>query len=166
VDVSVELTARMLVLGRVAADVADGERQARAAIASGAGLERFRRIIEQQGGDPRIVEDDSLLPTAPGRHMVTAARSGFLTTLDAELVGRASVALGARRDRVEDPVDPAVGIRVIARPGDELQAGDPVLALHYRDRGRLDQALALAARAIQIGDGPLAAQSLIVGEVR
>jgi pyrimidine-nucleoside phosphorylase len=166
VDVSVVLTTRMLVLGRVAADVVDGERQARAAIASGAGLERFARIIERQGGDPRIVEDDSLLPAAPGRHMVTSARSGFLTGLDAELVGRASVSLGAGRDRVEDAIDPAVGIKVIAKPGDELRAGDPVLELHYRDRGRLDQAIALAVRAIQVNDGRPAAQPLLVGEVR
>jgi pyrimidine-nucleoside phosphorylase len=166
VEVSIELTARMLVLGRVAPDVADGERQARAAIASGLGLERFRRIIEQQGGDPRIVDDDSRLPTAPGRHMVTSARSGFLTKLDAELVGRASVGLGAGRDRVEDPVDPAVGIMVMAKPGGELRAGDPVLELHYRDRGRLDQAIALATRAIELDDARPAPTPLIVGEVR
>jgi pyrimidine-nucleoside phosphorylase len=166
VDVSVELTARMLVLGRVAEDVADGERRARAAITSGLGLERFRRIIEQQDGDPRIVDDDSRLPAAPWRQLITTDRSGFLTSLDAELVGRASVGLGAGRDRVEDPVDPAVGIKVIAKPGDELRAGDAVLELHYRDRGRLDQAIALATRAIQIGDERPAATPLIVGEVR
>ncbi len=116
VDVCVELTARMLVFGRVADDVADGKERARRALASGLGLERFRQIVEQQGGDPRIVDDDRLLPTAPACHTITAVRSGFLTSLDAELVGRASVALGAGRDRVEDSVDPAVGIMVIAAP--------------------------------------------------
>ncbi len=61
---------------------------------------------------------------------------------------------------------PAVGIKVIAKPGDELRAGDPVLELHYRDRGRLDRAIALATRAIQMGDGRPSAAPLIVGEVR
>ena len=65
VDVSVELTARMLVLGRVAADRADAEARVRAAIAAGAGLDRFRRIIENQGGDPRVVDDYGRLPSAP-----------------------------------------------------------------------------------------------------
>jgi pyrimidine-nucleoside phosphorylase len=166
VDVSIALTARMLVLGGVAEDVADGERRARSAIASGLGLERFRRIIAHQGGDPRIVDEDGRLPTAPARRMVTTARSGFVTELDAELVGRASVALGAGRDRVEDSVDPAVGITIIAKPGDELRAGEPVLELHYRDRGRLDQAMALATRAIQMGDQRPVARPLIVSEVR
>jgi thymidine phosphorylase len=115
--------------------------------------------------DPRITDDETRLPAAPGRHVVAADRSGFLTNLDAALIGRASVGLGAGRDRVEDPVDPGVGITVIAKPGDELRPGDPVLELHYRDRGRLDEAIALAARAIHVGDGRPAAAPLIVGEV-
>jgi pyrimidine-nucleoside phosphorylase len=165
VEVSVDLTARMLVLGGVAPDLDEGRRRTHGAIASGRGLDRFRRIVERQGGDPRIVDDDARLPSAPGRLMVAANRPGFLAALDAELVGRAAVSLGAGRDRVDDAVDPAVGIRLVARPGDELRAGDPVLELHHRDRG-LDQARALAARAIRIGDQRPAATSLIVDEVR
>jgi pyrimidine-nucleoside phosphorylase len=165
IEVSLALTARMLVLARVATDLADGEDRARAAIASGAGLERFRQIVAHQGGDPRIVDDYTRLPSAPERHIVGAPRAGFLTRLDAELVGRASVGLGAGRDRVEDSIDPGVGILLAAKPGEELAKGDPILALHYRDRGRLDQAIALASRAIEIGDGRPAARPLIVGEV-
>src|SRR5260221_7017051 len=121
----------MLVLGRVADDFAEGEMLARKAIASGTGLDRFRQIIEIQGGDPRVVDDYARLPHAPERHIVKAARTGYITRLDAELVGRASVALGAGRDRVEDPVDFAVGIMVTAKPGDNVKEGDPVLEMHY-----------------------------------
>jgi pyrimidine-nucleoside phosphorylase len=165
-DVSIELTARMLVLGRVADDLAGAEKQARDAIASGAGLERFRRIVEAQAGDPRVVDDYSRLPHVAERHVITASRGGYLTRLDAELVGRASVALGAGRDRVEDSVDFAVGIMIKVKPGDEVRAGDAVVELHYRDRARLDAALALAARAVTIGDERPPAARLIVGEVR
>jgi thymidine phosphorylase len=97
--------------------------------------------------------------------MVTADRGGYVTTLDAELVGRASVALGAGRDRVEDPVDPAVGIMVVAKPGDAVRAGDPVLEMHFRDRAKLDAAIRLTSRAITIGDQPPPERRLIVGEV-
>jgi len=166
VDVSVELAARMLVLGKVADDIAAAETQVRQAIASGAGLERFRQIVEIQGGDPRVVDDYSRMPHVGDRHTIAADRSGYLTGLDAELVGRASVALGAGRDRVEDPVDPAVGIMVAAKPGDQLKAGDPVLELHFRDSARLDAAIALASRAITVGDQAPAARRLVVGEVR
>ena len=166
IDVSVELTARMLVLGRVADDLAAADEQARRAIASGAGLERFRRIIEIQGGDPRVVDEYDRLPHVDDRHLVTACRDGYVASIDAELVGRASVALGAGRDRVEDAVDPAVGIRVIAKPGDAVRAGDAVLELHYRDCVRLEAAIRLTNQAITIGDGRPARGPLIVGEVR
>jgi pyrimidine-nucleoside phosphorylase len=166
VDVSVELAARMLVLGKVADDIAAAETQVRNAIASGAGLERFRQIIEIQGGDPKVVDDYARMPHVADRHVMAADRAGFVTGLDAELVGRASVALGAGRDRVEDPVDPAVGIMVAVKPGETVKAGDPVLELHFRDRGRLETALALASRAITIGDQAPPARRLVVGEVR
>jgi thymidine phosphorylase len=154
------------VLGRVAVDLAAATQQVQRAIASGAGLDRFRQIIELQGGDPRVVDDYQRLPHVADRHIVAAARGGFVTAVNAELVGRASVALGAGRDRVEDPVDPAVGIMVIAKPGDPVRAGAPVLELHFRDRARLDAALRLTSQAITIGDEPPAPGRLIVGEVR
>jgi pyrimidine-nucleoside phosphorylase len=166
IDVSVELTARMLVLGSVMKDRAAAETQVRAAIASGAGLDRFRRIIERQGGDPRVVDDYGRMPAAPERHVITAPRSGFVTRLDAESVGRASVSLGAGRDKVEDAVDPAVGIMVMATVGDEVRAGDPVLELHVRDHARLQHAIGRATAAIAIGETRPAVRPLIVGEVR
>ena len=166
IDVSVELAARMLVLGKVAPDLAAATQQVQKAIASGAGLERFRQIIEGQGGDPKVVDDYQRMPHVADRHIVAASRAGFVTAVDAELVGRASVALGAGRDRVEDPVDPAVGIMVAAKPGDAVRAGAPVLELHYRDRARLEAAIRLTGQAITIGDEPPAPRRLIVGEVR
>jgi len=166
IDCSVELTARMLILGTVASDRADAERRIRESIASGAALAKFRMMVEVQGGDPRVVDDYSLLPSVPDREYVNADRAGYLTRLDAELVGRASVSLGAGRDKVEDAVDPAVGIMITAKPGDAVKAGDPILELHYRDRARLEAALTLAKQAITIGDRQPAAMRLIVGEVR
>jgi pyrimidine-nucleoside phosphorylase len=165
VDLSVALAARMLMLGRVADDPGDAERKVRDAIASGAGLERFRRIIEQQGGDPHVVEDYGRLPAAPERDVVTAPRTGFLASLDAELIGRASVLLGAGRDRVDDLIDPAVGIMVVAKPGAELREGDAVLELHFRDSDRRDLAARLATRAIHIEESRPSGGPLIVGEV-
>jgi pyrimidine-nucleoside phosphorylase len=166
IDVSVELTARMLVLGRVAADLPAATRKVQAAIASGEGLERFRQIIEVQGGDPRVVDDYDRMPHVTDRHVVAADRGGYVTAVNAELVGRASVQLGAGRDRVDDPVDPAVGIMVVAKPGDAVRAGAPLLELYYRDRARLEAAMRLTGQAITIGDERPAPGRLVVGEVR
>jgi len=164
-DVSVGLTARMLVLGRAVADRAAAETKVRDAIASGAGLERFRRIIEHQGGDPHVIDDYGRMPSAPGRHVIAAPRGGFVTYVDAELVGRASVALGAGRDTVDAAVDAGVGIVLAATEGDPIRAGDPVFELHYRDRAKLSQAIEMLSRATAIGATRPAARRLIVGEV-
>lgn len=150
IEVSMELTIRMLLLGGVAGDRADATRQVQQAIASGAGLERLRRVIEQQGGDARVIDDVTRLPVAPHRHVVRAEREGFVSALDAELVGLASVALGAGRDRVDDVIDPAVGLMVLAKPGTPLRVGDGVLELHYRAASRRDAALARLESAVVI----------------
>jgi len=113
-----------------------------------------------------VVDDYARLPSVETRHVVAAPRGGFVARIDAESVGRASVVLGAGRDRVEDPIDPAVGILVRAKPGDQVSAGDAVFDVHYRDRARLDTALTLLNQAIVVGDERPSAGRLIVGEVR
>jgi thymidine phosphorylase len=152
----------MLRLGGQAETDEEAERKIRAALSSGRGLEKFRQIIAQQGGDARIVDDYSRLPSAPEQAAFTARRSGYVTHLDAEFIGRATMVLGAGRDRVEDIIDPAVGAKVIAKPGDPVRAGDIVVELHYRDPSRLGTALELLRSACQIEDEPPARQELIL----
>jgi thymidine phosphorylase len=166
IEVTLALTARLLVLGGVATDLADADRRARAAIRSGAALDRWRQIIEVQGGNPRVVDDVSLLPHVENRYVLKASRDGYVSRIDAELVGRASGVLGAGRDRVVDPVDHAVGIMVLAKPGDAVRRGDPIFELEYRDRGRLERALAFAGLAVAIQDSPPRPRPLIVSEVQ
>jgi pyrimidine-nucleoside phosphorylase len=161
---SIALAARMLCLGGAATE-AEAEVTIRAALAAGRGMQKFQEIIAQQGGDPRVVEDYGRLPAAPHRTTFKADRAGYLTALDAELVGRAAMVLGAGRDRAEDTIDPAVGARLLAKRGDRLSADDPVLELHYRDEGRLNAALQLIRKACKIGDEPPAIASPILQTV-
>ncbi|MCC7416863.1 MAG: thymidine phosphorylase [Acidobacteria bacterium] len=165
VALSTELAGRMLVLGGLVPGRSDACRLVQGAIASGAGLDRFRRIIEQQGGDPRVVDDAARLPAAPHRHRVAAPRDGYLADIDARLIGRASVALGAGRDRLDDEVDPAVGVVLASKPGAQIRAGDPLIEVHYREPARLDAALPLLVRAVRLADGPSEPPPLVRGEV-
>ena len=164
-DLSVLLAARMLRLAGIAATEDDAERRVRDALTSGAGLEKWRQIIANQGGDPRVVDDHRLLPLAPFRHVVAAPRSGYLAALDAGLIGRAAVALGAGRTRVDDEVDPAVGATLQAKPGARVTAGDPVVVLHYRRGQDLGPAVDLVNRAIRIDDEPPALAPLVRAQV-
>jgi pyrimidine-nucleoside phosphorylase len=126
-DLCVALAGHMAALTGVAEDAERGEAAAREALASGAALERFRQFVEAQGGDPRIVDDASLLPQAPVSHQVRAGRGGWLETVDAEAIGRAAASVGAGRQRKEDTIDLGVGIDFLVRVGDELD-GDAVVA--------------------------------------
>jgi pyrimidine-nucleoside phosphorylase len=161
-SLSVALAARMVYLGGVTSTLYDAETKVRAALKSGRGLEKFGEIVAQQGGDPHILGDYGRLPAAPQRIPFKAERSGFIVHLDAERVGRATMILGAGRDRVEDTIDPGVGALVLAPVGTEVRSGDALLELHYRDGARLDGALRMLAGAITIEDAPRPGGSLIL----
>ena len=109
-DLSVALAARMVRLAGLAATDAEAETRVRAALTGGAGLEKFRQIVERQGGDPRVVDDYGRLAQAPRRTTIAADRTGYVTDLNAERIGIGAMMLGAGRNRAEDPVDPAVGV--------------------------------------------------------
>jgi pyrimidine-nucleoside phosphorylase len=164
-ELSVIFATRMVWLSGRASSAEDGERRVREALATGSGLDRFARMVEQQGGDPRVVEDPSRLELAPGRAFVKASRSGYLTGLDALLIGRAAAALGAGRATAEDRVDAGVGIKVVAPLGMLVRAGDPIVELFHRDGKGLQDAMILAGQAIELGGAPPAPVPLVVGEV-
>jgi pyrimidine-nucleoside phosphorylase len=149
---SVHLAARMVRLAGVASTLSAAERKVRDALTSGRGLEKFRQIIAQQHGDPSVVDDPSRLPHAPKQHLVRAPRSGYITTLDAELIGRAAMHLGAGRDRVDDVIDPSVGVVLASAWAQEVRAGDAVFEVHYHDEAKLAQALPLLDESCRIGD--------------
>src|SRR5262249_17254381 len=121
---AVDIAADMVRLGGAAASDAEAIERVSAALISGQALDRFRQLIEQQGGDPRVVDDYSRLPSAPHRATVTADRSGYVNELEAENIGNAAMLLGAGRDRVTDTIDPAVGAIVHVRCGDRVRPGD------------------------------------------
>jgi pyrimidine-nucleoside phosphorylase len=165
IELSLDLAERMLVAAGTARTRAEAHAMCGNAIDSGAALEKFRTIIERQGGDPRVVDDYGRLPAAPCQHVVEAESAGFVTLLDAGLLGRASVALGGGRDRVDDAIDPGVGIMIRAIVGDAVRRGDAILELHYRDEGRLQAALPLVMSAVQVGAERPTGQKLIIEEV-
>jgi pyrimidine-nucleoside phosphorylase len=160
------LASRMIVLGGGAADDQTAAARATEALTSGRALETFARLVERHGGNPRIVDDPALLPAAPDREAFAAPRSGIVTHMRAGALGRASHALGAGRDAVGDPIDHAVGLRVLARPGDTVTAGQPLVDLHHRNGRGLAVALQWCADAIAIGDAAPETQPTVIDEIR
>ena len=133
---------------------------------SGRALEVFARVIEAQGGDPKVTQDPgSVLPRAPHRTDLTATGAGFLQELDALKIGVAAMRLGAGRERKEDTIDPAVGITVLARPGAQVELGQPILRLSYRHPARLEEALSVLDGAIEIGEEKPESKALVLERV-
>ena len=136
--------------------VAEGDAVARAerALDSGDALERFRRMVEAQGGDPSVVDDPaSVLPSASVIVPLTASGGGRLAAVDAEAIGLASGALGAGRARKGDAIDPAVGIVVRCKIGDQVSAGDPLGEVHARTDADAEEAKRRVLSALRFTDG-------------
>ena len=161
----VRLASRMVLIGGQASGEADAEAKVRAALGSGAAREKLRQMISWQGGDAAVVDDVKILPSARHSHQVTATTAGYVSRLDALLVGRAAVALGAGRDKKSDPVDLSAGILLHKKPGEAVAAGEPVMELRYNDESRLSGAVALVSQAVVIGDQPPAEAPLVMGWV-
>jgi pyrimidine-nucleoside phosphorylase len=161
-SLSLALAARMVLLGGVSASLPEAEARVRDALTSGRGLEKFRDIIAQQGGDPAVVDDPRRLPSAPMQTLVRAGKTGYVTALDAERVGHAAMVLGAGRDRHEDAVDHAVGVCILATVGEHVRATDALAEVHHRDDHHLPKALEMLAGAWSIGETPPGPQALIL----
>jgi thymidine phosphorylase len=153
VEVTLTLAREMLALAGVDADPA-------ASLTDGRAYAVWDTMIRAQGGDP-----DAPLPVAKVTHQVPAPAAGYLRRLDARAVGEAVWRLGAGRSRKEDPVSPTAGAICLRKPGDAVNAGEPVLVLHIDDTARLDGALAALDGAIEVGPEPPDPRPLIVDRI-
>lgn len=140
VEVTTQLTARLLVLAGVAADDAQARDRVERALADGAALDRFRANVEAQGGDPRVSDDPDLLPRAPVRRTLEAPRDAWLAALPARAVGRALVDLGGGRRVKGEEIDPAVGFELPLAVGDRADRGAPWCVVHARDEAAAERA--------------------------
>jgi pyrimidine-nucleoside phosphorylase len=164
-DLSVLLAARMVRAAGLAEDNAAADRKVRGALDSGAGLEVFRRCIEQQGGDPRVIDDYSRLPRAPRTMEVVAPRPGYIVEMVAGAVGVASMVLGGGRERAEDGIDHSVGVICRTRVGETVRGGEAVYEVHYRSTTRMLAALPLLEESFTIGDSPPPESPLVLEEI-
>ncbi|HEY0168077.1 MAG TPA: thymidine phosphorylase [Jatrophihabitans sp.] len=131
------------------------------ALADGRAMDVWRAMIAAQGGDP-----DAELPVAAEKQVLTAPATGVLTRLDAYAVGVAAWRLGAGRARKEDPVSAGAGVVLLAKPGDPVRAGQPLLELHTDDPTRFERALQALEGGFDIGDAAdLVAGPLVIERV-
>jgi pyrimidine-nucleoside phosphorylase len=144
------LSAWMFLLGKRVANLDEGRKLAEQMIASGKALEKFREMVKLQGGNFAAVDYAHLLPCAKHKVDVTSPAAGFVTSMMVEQIGTACVLLGGGRAKKEDSVDPAVGIMVHKKLGDEVSAGEALCTVHYNSAERLEQARPLIQQSYKI----------------
>jgi pyrimidine-nucleoside phosphorylase len=153
-DLCLELAGWMFYLGERTATVAEGKGLAEKLICSGAAMKTFRNMVELQGGDASVIDDQARLPQAKHKLVVTSPSDGYVTAIACEQVGTACVILGGGRERKEDSVDPSVGQVLHKKVGDHVGKGEPLCTIHYNAEDRAVRARQLMQESYRIEDTP------------
>lgn len=151
------LAVEMLLLAGVADSPAAAGRMVQEAISSGAALEKFRQLIEAQGGNPAIIDDPGALPQAAEVELYESPEGGTITRIDPLALGHAVVAMGGGRTRLDDPIDHSVGFVVSVSPGQKVARGEPIASVFARDAAGIARGIAALDAAVHfdVGAPPL-----------
>ena len=139
-ELCLDLAAWMFYLGGAAKAVDEAKTKAAEILKSGKALERFRQMVELQGGDARVVDDPARLPAAKCRVEAKSAAAGFVAAIACEEIGTACVILGGGREKKEDRVDPAVGIVVHKKIGDRVERSEALCTIHCHSEAQAERA--------------------------
>jgi len=153
-EVTYALGVEMLLLAGVERSRAEARRRLENALAAGLAAEKFERIIEAQGGNPKVVEDPAVMPQAGAVEVFEAPATGVVRRIEPRRVGRAIVAMGGGRTKVEDTVDPAVGFVITAKPGNRVSQGEPIASVFAADAKGIAIGMEALKEAVEIGDEP------------
>src|SRR5271156_2179624 len=148
--ISLELAARMIFLGKIVPTLDDARELAQSKLLDGSGYKKFKEVIEAQGGNPLVLDRFELLPNATGAREISSPRAGYVTAIDAELIGLASSMIGAGRDTKEDSIDPAVGVILEVKVGQKIDANGVLCRLYYTGDERVEEAAQLVEDAFRI----------------
>ena len=150
-----QVCAHMLVVGKRARDLDEGRKMAECAIADGSAFEKFRVLVQAQGGDVSYVDHPDKFPRAKFIEVVNAPRSGWLVEVDARSIGESSVSLGAGRAKKTDPVDHSVGFVIQHKVGDRVEKDEPLFMIHANDEKKLVEARQRVLAAHVFSDAPV-----------
>jgi pyrimidine-nucleoside phosphorylase len=149
------LAGYMLALGELVQDAEEGQTAASIALKNGKAWKKFKQLIAVQGGDVAYVENPELLPKAELIEPIVSPRDGFISRVDARIVGETAVTLGAGRAKKGDPIDHAVGIEVLCNVGDKVEQGQAIFRVHANQEEKLVEAMERLLTALELSDNPV-----------
>ena len=151
-EVTYALGVEMLLAAGIEKSTKKARKKLETALSSGLAAEKFEQVIAAQGGNPKTVEDPSLMPQAEAVEVYAAPETGVVTRVDPRTIGRAVIALGGGRQAVEDSIDPTVGFVITVKPGDKVLQGEPIASVFAKDAGGVRLGFEALGAAIVIGD--------------
>ena len=168
-ELVVVLGAEMLRLAGAARDEHDAQSRIRSALDDGSALTSFRRVVEAQGGDARVIDDPSRLARSPKVHVLAAERGGYWNCTNVRAIGDAILLLGGGRQKVDDEIDPTVGLVFPVAHAQRVERGTPLFEVHHNGHG-LEKALDCLRHCGSIVDeapraGPLIAERVLCATV-
>lgn len=160
------LAAGMLLAGEKAKTEKEAREMVHRVITDGSALEKFRRMVINQGGDVSYIDDIEKFPKARLTLEARAPKSGILLAIDTEEIGKSSLLLGAGRVRAEDDIDPTVGLKVYKKLGQRIEEGDLLFHIYANDEKKGEEAVRKALAACEIGPGePFGHESPVIAVV-
>jgi pyrimidine-nucleoside phosphorylase len=159
---SLELAARMIFLGKITKTLDEAREMAQSRLLDGSGYRKFKEVIAAQGGNPQVLDRFELLPNATGAREISTTRGGYVSAIDAELIGQASSMIGAGRNTKEDSVDPAVGVILEVKVGQKIEPGTILCRLYHTSDNNLEEAAELVEDAFRIAQQPSEERDLIL----
>ena len=159
---SLELAARMIFLGKITKTLEEAREVAQGHLLDGSGFQKLKDVIAAQGGNPQVLDRFELLPNATGAQEMTTARGGYISGIDAELIGQASSMIGAGRNTKEDSIDPAVGVILEVKVGQKIDPGSILCRIYYTNDEHLEGAAELVEDAFKISQQPVEERDLIL----
>lgn len=161
-----ELSAELLLLGGLAASAEESRKKVRDSLESGRAAEKFAAMVSAQGGPTNLLEHPELfLPAAAIASPVFPAQAGYVSAIDARAIGMAVIALGGGRQRVEDPIDPSVGISQISGVGSRVDTRTPLAFIHASSEDDRDRAAQLLSNAYTIGNEVVETRPAIYAQI-
>ena len=164
-ELSIELAAEMVLMGGKAESLDQARDHCRLMVDNGNALDRFRRLVIAQGGDPAAIDDLSMLPQPKGSIEVDSKHAGYVQSLAARPIGHATMLLGAGRARVDSKIDPAVGVSLHKKIGDRVEAGEPLCTVLVNEAPSYHDALELIGNAYRIGPDPVTPEPMIFDRI-
>ncbi len=149
-ELCLELGAEMLILADIIDTKEEAKKELKEAITTGAAVDKFKEMIENQGGDSRVIDNIELLPQAQNKLEIKAQTDGYIQKINAEEVGISAMLLGAGRETKDSKIDLAVGIKLAKKVGDRVNKGERIATLYYND-SKLDEAKRKLEEAYHIG---------------